>query len=77
MPRLSRKKKTVEVKSDENARKVSETNVRQDLPEESSIVGEKIFISPKGNKYRIILTDELDEYEKPEIDSEKGVKKGK
>jgi hypothetical protein len=36
---------------------------RQDLPEAGSIIGEEEFISPKGNKYKIILTDELDAYE--------------
>ena len=51
--------------------------VRQDLPEEAHIIGEKDFTSPKGNKYRIILTDELDAYEQPDPGSEKRAEKEK
>ena len=77
MPRLQRKKKTYEVKSSESAGKESSLSERQDLPEESNIIGEKDFVSPKGKKYRIILTNEVDEYEQPKPASEKCVKKKK
>jgi len=46
--------------------------VRQDLPDEISIIGEKEFTSPKGNKCRIILTDEKDLYDKKANASKKG-----
>lgn len=49
----------------------SESGIRQDLPDRASIIGDKEFISPKGNKYRIILTNETDPYDKPENDLDK------
>lgn len=61
MPRSGRKKKAPKDKPE----------VRQDLPDEDHIIGEKDFTSPKGNKYRIILSDELDAYEEPDRGSEK------
>ncbi len=75
MPRIRPKKKVSKAGLDEEgSQKKSESRVRQDLPDETSIVGEKEFISPKGNKYRIILTDETDPYEQPEKSSKKRAK---
>ncbi|MGC2774653.1 MAG: hypothetical protein WA418_03345 [Bradyrhizobium sp.] len=44
------------------------------LPDASSVVGEKALISPKGRKYRVLTTTELDPYDRPEKDGEQ--KKG-
>jgi len=35
------------------------------MPDETSILSEKAFTSPKGKKYRIIKTDETDPYDAP------------
>jgi hypothetical protein len=39
---------------------------RAGLPAEDSIIGEKRLRSPKGRVYRILITDEMDAYDKPE-----------
>jgi hypothetical protein len=33
------------------------------MPDEASVLSEKVFTSPKGNEYRIIKTDETDPYD--------------
>jgi hypothetical protein len=33
------------------------------MPDETSVLSEKTFTSPKGKKYRIIETDETDPYD--------------
>jgi len=71
MTRKRRKKTAVEVKSDESARKEADSSIRQDLPDEASVVEEKEFTSPKGNKYRIIVTNETDPYDQPEYTSKR------
>ena len=38
---------------------------RPGLPDKSSIVSVKTLTSPKGNRYRIIETDETDAYDPP------------
>jgi hypothetical protein len=38
---------------------------RPGLPDKSSIVAVKTLTSPKGNRYRIIETDETDAYDQP------------
>jgi hypothetical protein len=38
---------------------------RPGLPDKSSIVAVKTLTSPKGNRYRIIETDETDAYDPP------------
>ena len=38
---------------------------RPGLPDRSSIVAVKTLTSPKGNRYRIIETDETDAYDPP------------
>jgi len=35
------------------------------LPPKDSIIGEKTLKSPKGNVYRILITDQVDGYEEP------------
>jgi len=37
--------------------------VRPDLPDQTSIVSETTVVSPKGNRYRILETDEKDAYD--------------
>jgi|RhiMetdeSRZDD1v2_1073273.scaffolds.fasta_scaffold2986176_2 hypothetical protein len=32
---------------------------------DSSVISEKLFVSPKGNVYRIIKTNEVDDYQRP------------
>ncbi len=71
MMRPQRKKRTSKGRENEFTPKESELGVRQDLPEESSIIGEKEFTLPKGNKYRIVLTDETDAYDEPTPTSKK------
>jgi hypothetical protein len=34
-------------------------------PDPASVVAEKILVSPKGRVYRILRTDEVDQYEEP------------
>lgn len=41
-----------------------------ELPDPDSIVEKVTFVSPKGEKYQIIKTDELDEYEEPATEAE-------
>jgi len=36
------------------------------LPDKSSVVSEKTMISPKGARYRILTTTEMDPYDPPE-----------
>ena len=36
---------------------------RKGLPAKKSVVAKKPFVSPKGNRYTIIETTEVDEYE--------------
>jgi len=71
---MSSKKKSSPVKSPAKKKKDSSgscaTEVRRSrlplragLPAPDSIVSEVPFTSPKGNRYRIIKTDETDEYE--------------
>jgi hypothetical protein len=38
---------------------------RPGLPDKSSVVAVKTLTSPKGNRYRIIETDETDAYDPP------------
>jgi hypothetical protein len=41
----------------------SRAKPRPGLPDKSSIVSVKTLVSPKGNRYRIIETDETDAYD--------------
>lgn len=57
--RLARKDKRLA-----SGRKKTLAAARQDLPDPAVIIGEEEFTSPKGNKYQIILTNEMDAYER-------------
>lgn len=46
------------------------SRARPGLPDEESVLSEKTFTSPKGNKYRIIETDETDPYDAPSAPEE-------
>jgi len=63
MPRSSDKK---HAHNKEEASKTRSKRPRQDLPDPGSIIKEVPFTSPKGNTYRIIVTNEKDPYEEPE-----------
>jgi hypothetical protein len=41
------------------------------LPDKETVVSERAFVSPKGNRYRIIRTTEKDPYDPPD-DEKKG-----
>jgi hypothetical protein len=47
---------------------------RPGLPDSASVVSVKTFTSPKGNRYRIIETNETDAYDPP-LGSPKGTTK--
>ncbi len=51
---------------DQSDQSGKESERRNDLPDEASIVHEKPFVSSKGKTYRIIRTNEGDEYDPPE-----------
>lgn len=68
MPRSSDKEPTTghKKKSGKSGSKSkSKPTPRQDLPDAKSIIDEVQFTSPKGRTYRIIVTNEVDEYEEP------------
>lgn len=48
---------------DKPADKPARAKPRPGLPDKSSIVSVKTFVSPKGNRYRIIETNETDAYD--------------
>ncbi len=45
-----------------------ESRARPGMPDEASVLSERIFTSPKGREYRIIETDETDAYDAPPED---------
>ena len=47
---------------------------RPGLPDKSSIVSVKTLVSPKGNRYRIIETDETDAYDPDAVGKPKSEK---
>ena len=52
-------------KSDGSTGSADESRDRPGMPNEESILSEKVFTSPKGKEYRIIKTDERDPYDAP------------
>lgn len=46
--------------------------VRPGLPAKESVVEEKVFVSPKGTKYRLLRTNEVDGYEKKAARKKRG-----
>jgi hypothetical protein len=43
----------------------TELVVRTGMPAPDSVISETTFVSPKGNVYRILKTNETDDYDKP------------
>jgi hypothetical protein len=39
--------------------------IRTGMPAQDSIISETTFVSPKGNVYRILKTNEMDDYDEP------------
>lgn len=68
MPRSRGKKaKNKDAPRGQDDNRVEESSPpRAGLPDDDSILEEKAFVSPSGKKYRILKTDETDEYEEPE-----------
>jgi hypothetical protein len=44
---------------------------RPGMPNEASVLSEKVLTSPAGKHYRIIRTDEMDPYDDDPVDSKK------
>ncbi len=65
MPRSPRKKRATGRKEKASAKSKPEPLPPHDLPDPESIIAEVPFTSPKGNTYRIIVTDEKDPYDEP------------
>ena len=59
------KKDRVSHKSDCSPEPADERKGRPGMPDEESVLSEKVFTSPKGKEYRIIKTDETDPYDAP------------
>ena len=47
---------------------------RPGMPNKASVLSEKAFTSPKGKRYRIIRTDEIDSYDAPVSREEQGAR---
>jgi hypothetical protein len=56
------------------ADKPARAKPRPGLPDKSSVVSVKTLVSPKGNRYRVIETNETDAYD-PEAGGDKTPKK--
>lgn len=48
-----------------DATESAEGKDRSGMPGKESVLSEKTFTSPKGKHYRIIRTDEMDQYDDP------------
>jgi hypothetical protein len=51
--------------SNDSTESADKSRGRPGMPNETSVLSEKAFTSPKGKKYRIIKTDETDPYDAP------------
>jgi hypothetical protein len=51
--------------STDSTESADESRGRPGMPNETSVLSEKAFTSPKGKRYRIIKTDETDPYDAP------------
>jgi len=58
-----RLRQTVSKPTRNTASKRAPGTARRDLPDPASITSERTIVSPKGNRYRIIETDEQDAYD--------------
>jgi len=47
------------------ANPLSSEGARPGLPDPSSVLAETVLVSPKGQRYRILRTDEKDAYDPP------------
>ena len=69
MPTPPRKKNTKtprgQQKATPDATPASIPTPPQDLPDPDTIITEVPFTSPKGNTYRILVTNQTDEYDPP------------
>jgi len=54
------------------AKKSARPRRRPGLPDPASVVSVKTLTSPKGNRYRVLETDETDPNDRPEKPTEKG-----
>jgi hypothetical protein len=59
--RVTRKGKAASKQAGKRAERPNE--IRTGMPAKDSVVGEVIFKSPKGTKYRILKTNEVDAYD--------------
>ena len=57
--------------SDGSPDSADESSRRPGLPDEKSVLSERMFTSPKGKKYRIIETEETDPYNAPQPPEER------
>ncbi len=57
--------------SAENTATNKEEPQRAGMPNEASIIGEKTLKSAKGRVYRILVTDQMDAYDKPKREKKK------
>ncbi len=64
------KKDRTSPKSNSSTESADESRDRPGMPDETSVVSEKTFTSPKGKRYRIIKTDEKDPYDTPLLSEE-------
>jgi hypothetical protein len=51
--------------NNDSTESADESRGRPGMPNETSVLSEKAFTSPKGKRYRIIKTDETDPYDAP------------
>ena len=63
MPRPEKKNRASRESKD--PAETSGDRARPGRPDEESVIEEKEFTSPKGNRYRVIRTDETDPYDAP------------
>ena len=62
---MTKKKKVERGKAKEHPDKGGDEPRAPGMPDEASIVEVKTFTSPKGNRYRILRTNETDPYDEP------------
>lgn len=67
MPTPPRKKKNNASRGQKKAETDATPTPPQDLPDADTVITEVPFTSPKGNTYRIIVTNQTDEYDPPVV----------
>jgi hypothetical protein len=63
---MSKAEDTCRAGASSRAKGTAARRVRPGLPAAGSVLSTKTFTSPKGNRYRILKTDEKDPYDDPE-----------